>query len=56
MALGGTTGMQLILLETLGLECIPLIPRKNKNAEWNYSGFLFWPFLGGAIAGIIYNF
>ena len=30
---------------------------KNKNAEWNYSWVpILGPFLGGAIAGVIYIF
>jgi len=58
MALGGTTGYAINPARDFGPRMIyQLIPRKNKNAEWNYSWVpILGPFLGGATAGIIYNF
>ena len=58
MALGGTTGYAINPARDFGPRIVyQLIPRKNKNAEWNYSWVpVFGPFFGGAIAGIIYNF
>ena len=58
MALGGTTGYAINPARDFGPRIVyQLIPRKNKNADWNYSWVpIFGPFFGGAIAGIIYNF
>ena len=57
MALGGTTGYAINPARDFGPRIVyQLMPRKNKNADWNYSWVtIFGPFFGAAIAGLIYN-
>ena len=57
MALGGTTGYAINPARDFGPRIVyQLIPRKNKNADWNYSWVpIFGPFFGATIAGLIYN-
>ncbi|MCY4561827.1 MAG: aquaporin family protein [Flavobacteriaceae bacterium] len=56
MALGGTTGYAINPARDLGPRILyQLIPRKNKNVQWEYSWVpIFGPFLGGGLGGISY--
>ena len=56
ISLGGTTGYAINPARDLGPRIIyQLIPRKNKDADWNYSFIpIFGPILGSLVAGLLY--
>ena len=56
ISLGGTTGYAINPARDLGPRIVyQLIPRKNKDADWNYSFIpIFGPILGSLVAGLLY--
>ena len=56
MSLGGTTGYAINPARDLGPRIIyQLIPRKNKDADWNYSFIpVLGPISGSVVAGLLY--
>ncbi len=58
MAMGGTTGYAINPARDFGPRLVyQMLPRKNKNADWPYAWIpILGPFLGGALAGLIYTF
>ena len=57
ISLGGTTGYAINPARDLGPRIVyQLIPRKNKDADWNYSFIpIFGPILGSVAAGLLYS-
>ena len=57
ISLGGTTGYAINPARDLGPRIVyQLIPRKNKDADWNYSFIpIFGPILGSVVAGLLYS-
>ena len=57
ISLGGTTGYAINPARDLGPRIVyQLIPRKNKDADWNYSFIpIFGPILGSLAAGLLYS-
>ena len=58
ISLGGTTGYAINPARDFGPRLVyQMLPRKNKNADWNYSWVpILGPLLGGSCAGLIYLF
>ena len=56
LALGGTTGYAINPARDLGPRIVyQLIPRKNKDADWEYSWIpILGPLTGGIFAGLFY--
>jgi len=57
ISLGGTTGYAINPARDLGPRIIyQLIPRKNKDADWNYSFIpILGPISGSVVAGLLYS-
>ena len=57
LALGGTTGYAINPARDFGPRLVyQFLPRKNKDADWNYSWVpVLGPFIGGAIAGFVFT-